>query len=175
MKIKILLLVFTLCLLQGSVASAQDHLKFMGVSMTGDIYSFIHALESKGLVLKKSPQLENINGETRTVSRLFGQFWNYTNCHISVAERNGNVTYVWVNINTDSNFNMLIKSLAEKYGQPISSSINEYEWILNSGAISATRFDASPGLIGRPGTAAPACIIISYRDYCEFKGANDDL
>lgn len=146
---------------------AQNHLRFLGCPIDGDMKTFVAKMESKGL--ETAAHRSWFKG--MKTKFLQGSFWNFPNCDIVVRQpkKYNNVTSVY--IHPHSNFlllNDLINVLDNKYGmhtvQYSNSDVNamNYVWNLQEGCI----------LIYATTTYGQAFDIV-YRDYTEVRMLND--
>lgn len=106
--------------------TADEHLRFMGIQMSGPIQTFVQKLEAKGLEIDAKDDDGNYY--------LNGTFFNESNCRIYIGGTAGtlHVYRAGVSFSPDNNWASLTRkyyrlkeALTEKYGKP-SFSIEEF-------------------------------------------------
>lgn len=93
-----------------------EHLKFMGIPITGSLTEMTDALKAKGLVIQN--EVKDIPGFDAI--KMHGKFWEYTDADVIVRYNNEFqcVTSVVVSIeNAADSCTDLIQSLDKKYGK----------------------------------------------------------
>ena len=141
-------IIILFCFFCSFFTEAQNHLKFMGISMGGDINSFVNSLVQKGFRVDYTGKHRDWNNVAyEDWATLSGPFWDFDWVDIVVQApyEDGGVSYVEVNGNgTRSNreqFERLIKSLDKKYGRHkvqrdhIAAGDYLYTWNLSNGTI----------------------------------------
>lgn len=156
-------IIIFLLLSMAVICHAQDHLRFLGCPITGDMKTFVDQMKSKGL----ATAVHRSWFKGMKTKFLNGSFWNFPDCDIVVRQpkKYNNVTSVY--IHPHSNFlllNDLISVLDDKYGQHTvqypTSDVNamNYVWNIPEGCV----------LIYATTTYGQAFDIM-YRDYTEVR------
>lgn len=156
----LVLLMFTL------LVHGQEHLSFLGLSITGNMKTFVKTLESKGF------QGESGKGwfHGMKTKYLRGNFWMFPDCDVVVQQpkKYDNVTSVY--IHPENNFlllNQLIGVLDQKYGDH-----TENRSDVDINALTYT-WDTPEGTIEIFGTVVYGQTFdILYRDYVEVRMLN---
>lgn len=158
------LILLTLLLLELS-CYAQDHLKFMGIPLAGELNDFVEKLQKHNSDLVPYEIDEN-NDETY---KFKGNFYKFKNCYITIDTfgRFKQVTKGSVELykcyKYEEELLDLVSDLIDKYGKPQitedNSSFLKQRWILDLGMIEVTLLKMDGGTLN-----------IQYIDYLEATG-----